>query len=190
MLDRLDGVNQSIAQHVESSSYGGSMLTVGTYSDRLSGFAEVLLNTKAWSLFGRGASRDDFRYHDPLSALLLRTGVVGFVVVLSLVGLVLNRAHRKLYEMHDPELRWLAAMFQALAMGILFTSLLSGWILSVFPINVFFWFCWGGVVLVISLDSKTLPDQATQDIGLPASISASPRKRMPPLVKSIPTALR
>ena len=34
------------------------MLMVGTYWDRLSGFSNVLMNPKAWSIFGYGRAED------------------------------------------------------------------------------------------------------------------------------------
>lgn len=176
VLDRLDAVNQSIAAKMGGSDYGMEMTTVGTYSDRLVGFADVLANPSAWSWFGKGREKDNFLFHDPLSPLLLKTGWVGLAFTLALVAALLIWAHRRLQSVVRPDLKWLACMFAAMGVAVGITSLLSGWILSVFPVNVFFWTAWGGAILLVMQDGVVVPEPE-EPAETPAPISAARARR-------------
>ena len=191
LLDHLDSVNMAIASEVQSDSYQAGMVAVGTYSDRLYGFANVLLNPKAWTVFGYGLQEmggydDRFHYHDPISAILVRFGALALVFVVLSVFVILRFVHGQVCDMRNPALRRFASVMQAVSIGLGVVGLLSGSILSIFPINVVFWLAWGCVVLLISLDKEQepAPEEALQ--AQPAPRPAVQRTRRPPPVKSIP----
>ena len=183
ILDRLDGVNQAIANKMDGSGYGSDMMVVGTYSDRLMGFSDVLANPSAWSWFGKGKEADSFYFHDPLSPVLLRVGGVGLFCIVGMTGALLIWSHRKLQSFIDEELGWLACMFVALANSIILVSLLSGWVLSVFPVNVFFWISWGGAILLVLKDRIT--EQRLEEPNVTPSVTASARAKHRFIAKTI-----
>ena len=189
ILDNLEEMNQSIGEHASKTGMGGDMLAVGSYSDRLIGFSTVLANPKAWSLFGLGAASSQFYCHDPLSPLLLKFGVVGFLLFIGGGVFVLKSVHARLHVMHQPHLRWLASLFQSLSMGFILTALLSGSILTVFPINVFFWFFWGAVALLTAEDAAMAEAEPVETEVIAQPTPPTPRRRRPMLIKSIPPAI-
>ena len=122
------------------SAYIEQMINMNTYKDRLSGFANILLNPAAYSMFGLSVGAvDDVVVHDPLSSALVSYGAVplGIVLVLSAMGIA--RIHKVIFVMRNPTLQILAASFLANAAGNVAVTIVNGNLLGTFPVNVFFW---------------------------------------------------
>lgn len=127
------------------------MTTVGTYSDRLTGFSNVLLNPAAYTLFGHGAQaleRGDYFMHDPISAMLIRHGLLGWLVSFSIILVIARTVHRCVYATESLPNRRLAARFLGIAVSVLVICAVGGNILSTFPNNVFFWLLLGTCLLL------------------------------------------
>ncbi|MEN3940938.1 hypothetical protein WJU23_06575 [Prosthecobacter sp. SYSU 5D2] len=156
LVQRMDYLNQFISSLAPRETFIGRMVVVGTYWDRLEGFATVLMNPDAYRLFGWGIDENGegrFHFHDPLSEILVRFGaVVLFTLVVS--GLLFLRlSHHQAWRLHESQDRQFAARMIALSFAILAVSLISGSILSVFPNNVFFWMCLAGVAVLARAQS-------------------------------------
>ncbi len=162
LLNHLDEAMDWTATRVKQDSFAGQLAVVGTYSDRLYGFAHVLRNPEAYSLFGKwnGNWADlptNLYHHDLVSAALLRFGAVPLLVLLAALSRVLTVWHRKLFRLEDRN----AAKFTAMALGqvasVLVLSVLSGNVLTVFPVNGFFWLFAGTVILNFEPPMKITP---------------------------------
>ena len=98
---------------------------------------------------------ESLKHHDIVSAMLLRFGIVPLLVCISGLAWVLTRLHRNLCGLDDPVRQRLMAMSIGLAAGLIFLSALSGNVLGVFPVNVFFWMS-AGIALVCTLPVPTV----------------------------------
>ena len=160
LLGHLDEANRWVTSGVENDTLASQMASVGTYSDRLFGFANVLSNPAAYSFFGRWDGNLDLlpeslKHHDIVSAMLLRFGIVPLLICIFGLASVLIRLHKELYGIDDPVRQRLMAMSIGLAAGLIFLSALSGNVLGVFPVNVFFWMS-AGIALVCTLPVPTV----------------------------------
>jgi hypothetical protein len=142
LIEQLDVINEYALALGGSGAFISRMLIVGTYWDRLSGFSNVLMNPKAWSLFGHGAAEDGngmYHYHDPISEILMRHGIIALVVVLVVLVLMLRWFHKQAWKIKDLRRRQLASAMISIAFSILLVAAISGNVMTVFPVNVFFW---------------------------------------------------
>ena len=175
LLDKLPGAMNKMAELAGDSQFAGQILRVGTYSDRLIGFSQVLANPKAYSWLGFGADRgglDDpeFYNHDPLSTLLVRYGVLALFVVLLMGALVLRHFHAAVWRVQDRDTQRVSALILAVPLGFMVASLMQGSVFGTFPLNLFSFLCLG---MVESLAVK--PAVETQ----PAANRAYPLAGMP-----------
>jgi hypothetical protein len=130
---------------------GGSALTeqtfrIGTFSERLYSFRNMVTNPLFHTWFGNpeangpvgeSVSRDEIA-HDQLTQILVQFGFVGLSGFLSLLLGALWLTHRSVLAQRDLETRQTAiALLTALA-AVLYSGMLFGSHLGVFPINVFF----------------------------------------------------
>jgi hypothetical protein len=135
------------------------MTTVGTYSDRLMGFTGVLLNPSAYTLFGKGKfsmESGEFFQHDPISNMLLRYGLFGWVVAGLMLYVIGRTLHRAVWSAPTFTSRVMAARFLGIGFSMLCISAVGGSILHIFPINVFFWLMLAGA-LVLHGQATELP---------------------------------
>jgi hypothetical protein len=130
------------ASFAHGSSYLSHVLNINTYSDRVKGFSNVLMNPRAYSLFGKGSDAlhdPSFFAHDPVSTTLLVFGVVPLIGIVIFAFFFFRSLHRNIWVITDPATRYLAAAFLANAAGNLVVTLVNGNLLVSFPVNVFFW---------------------------------------------------
>lgn len=165
LLGHLDAANTWVMTDIDRVSFAGQLASVGTYSDRLFGFANVLRNPAAFSWFGcwdgnPGTLPSSLNHHDLVSAMLLRFGAVP--LVLSIIGLarVLTALHARLRRLEDPIRRRLMATSIGVPAGLIFLSALSGNVLSVFPVNMFFWMFAGSAVVCALPVAASAPQPA------------------------------
>lgn len=162
LINNLQQVNDMALSLGGPGVFISRMLVVGTYWDRLSGFSTVLTNPKAWSLFGYGKLEDGtgmYYYHDPISAILMQYGAVILILVLAALTLMLRWFHRQAWRLESNEDRHFAAAMIAVGFSILLVSALSGSVMAVFPVNIFFWLACAGV---LGLAKKTDPSPGPQ----------------------------
>jgi hypothetical protein len=146
------------------------MTRVGTYSDRLQGFANLVKSPDVWTLFGHDAADLDDKTlfsHDILTNCLVQYGAVpvGIAVLLLIIGMA--KAHGKVLAIQDLRRRNLAAALLALTLSFLVLSMLAGNVLVIFPINVFAClFC--GMMLVVCQHDVEARFEAAQMAPIPA----------------------
>lgn len=172
LMSRLGEFNDATISLASSNGFMSRMLVVATYSDRLSGFANVLMNPAAWSLFGYGDAGAEgesiYLYHDPVSEILMRYGAVTLFIVLVAGILALRWMHRQAWKMPHAEDRRMAVAMTALAFSLLLLSTLSGSVMTIFPVNAFFWLACA-VNLGLS-DRQAAPQPAVDPAPLQAAL--------------------
>ncbi len=163
LVQRIDLINEFVSGLASPSSFMGRMMTVGTYWDRLEGFATVLMNFDAYKLLGWGIDEHGegrFHYHDPLSEVLVRFGALALFAMVVIGALFLIFSHRQAWNLKQTKDRQFAARMISLSFALVAISLISGSILTTFPNNVIFWLCLGGVTALArqqALDLKKAP---------------------------------
>jgi hypothetical protein len=160
LLQNIGTITDYLLGTKDVNSFQQEMLNVNTYSDRLFGFANVLLNPKAWTWLGFGVGEsvgnaDRFHCHDPISLVLVRFGALGLITYLLTIYYALRWCHRQVFHIRNASHRWLAAVMEAVALGIALVSVLSGSRVVIFPINVLFWLSWGSLLLIVQINKKT-----------------------------------
>jgi hypothetical protein len=150
-------------QIVGDSGYLADMVNINTYTDRLLGFSNVLMNPDAWKLFGWGdgetAKIHGFAAHDPISSAVLVYGVLPTLVGFVIIGRLLWALHRRIFSMRDRSLRSFAAAMLANGLGNMAVSVLSGNLLATFPVNFFFWLSMGFAISLRRADELLTAEQ-------------------------------
>lgn len=141
LLEKMPAAMNKMAEMAGGSQFAVQMLRVGTYTERLVGFSQVLANPRAYTLFGFGPDRggqDDpeFYNHDPLSSLLVRYGVLALLLLLVGGGLVLRHFHACVWRLRDPATHRVAALLLAVPLGFIVASLMQGSVFGTFPLNL------------------------------------------------------
>jgi hypothetical protein len=156
LLENLDAWNNLVFNITGSSAYLANMMTIGTYFDRLNGFANVLLNPAAWTLLGMNQERIDHEFptHDPISHVLARFGIIGLVLAAVLISISLRALHRQILSIHSLYGRKLCSALLGVAFGVAVTSVLSGSRLMIFPVNALLWIFLASVAVIASHDQR------------------------------------
>jgi hypothetical protein len=153
LLDKgLDNVNRVIETN---SNWGGQVLKVSTFSDRLRGW-QRLKRLKSWSLFGTqeevfstttvGFDVNSENYnHDVINKILINYGIVGMLVILIPSLSTLHVLHRTAYQAGDLQDRNDAAFTLALSFPIILLSMVGGDNFNTNPINLQIWTAIAGV---------------------------------------------
>jgi hypothetical protein len=165
LISHLEEINERALSLGAPGAFVSRMLVVGTYWDRLTGFSDVLMNPKAWSLFGYGKAEDGtgmYYYHDPISEILMRYGGVTLVIVIGVVVFMLNWFHKQAWQIESKPDRQFASAMIALAFSILLVSAVSGSVMTVFPVNVFFWLACAAVLGLSKRPTSVRPSAAPQ----------------------------
>ncbi len=161
LLEKMPAAMNKMAELAGGSQFAEQMLRVGTYTERLVGFSQVLANPKAYSWLGFGPDRgglDDpeFYNHDPLSTLLVRYGVLAMIAVFLVGGWVLRHFHSCVWRILDPAVHRIAALLLAVPLGFLVASLMQGSVFGTFPLNLMT-FLFLGMVESLSLQCAGNP---------------------------------
>ena len=176
LINNLQEINDAAMSLGTPGAFLSRMLVVGTYWDRLSGFATVLTNPKAWSLFGYGNLEDGtgiYYYHDPISAILMRYGAIALILVIMIIVLLLRWFHRQAWKLESSEDRRFASAMIAIAFSMILISAASGSVMGVFPVNVFFWLACGGVLALLK---RASPAAENQPAPAPAPVQPPPQR--------------
>jgi hypothetical protein len=161
LINHLEEFNERSLSFGAPGAFISRMLMVGTYWDRLSGFSNVLMNPPAWSLFGFGSAEDGtgmYYCHDPISEILIHYGAVTLFIVLGIVIYMLRWFHQQAWRLDTRAERQFASAMIAMAFSILLVSAVSGSVITVFPVNVFFWLACSAV---LGLTKSPVPNPRT-----------------------------
>lgn len=165
LLNSLEGMQNTITETVGDGQFAVQLTRVGTYSDRLRGFSNMVTNPKVWTLFGVGENTQgdaSLSSHDIISGSFIKHGVVVVFPVLFILLFSLKKLHGHLLKIRQEQVRSIAAGMLALALSFLVLSVLAGSVLVVFPVNVFtFLFC--GMVMLMVQISRSETDQASPE---------------------------
>ena len=180
ILSNLDAVQAQIAGATGGSDFAGKMARVSTFSDRLRGFAVLTTNPEAYTLFGYGGTRgidpsDTLYSHDLLTNNLVSHGLVPVLAVLAVFVFMLVKAHGSIQRVADVRHRLLASAFLALAFSLFAVSMVSGSVLSIFPVNTFLWLSFGLLVLVLQCEAARVAGSVETAAGQPDEIQTEPR---------------
>jgi len=144
LLDSLDKLQSYLPI---DSDWQEQAFRLGTVSDRLMGYQNILTNPGTWPLFANplkfrpaDLGYEDVEYsHDILSQMILRVGAVPVFVGICAGIFVLWQAHRAILRLplQKNGIRILAARIMAVVMVFLLSQV-AGAGLTVFPMN--FWF--------------------------------------------------
>jgi hypothetical protein len=151
LLDSIDALQQKLpggSDALTQQTFG-----IETFSDRLYSFRNMVTNPDFHTWFGnrglQGLSdvTHDELVHDQLTQVLVQFGFVGLTGFLFLLIGALWLTHRRILGQRDLETRSTAiALLTALA-ATLYSGMLFGSHLGVFPINVFFAFLVGSLLV-------------------------------------------
>lgn len=184
ILNNLNNWNDMLAHSSVGKVLGTSATNIATYTERLVGFQNVLMNPDAYTLFGYGADRgkdvaDPLYNHDMISNALVRHGIVPLAFVTIFGCWVLIKVHSAILALHQDNKR-LAAGLLATSLAMFAGSILSGNVLATFPNNVLLWLLLGAVALLV-FDTQKEPDEETppEDSSSPPVQPQHPVKRVP-----------
>jgi hypothetical protein len=157
ILSNLDVVQDQINGVMGDGQLASQLSRVGTFSDRLHGFANLVTNPDVYTFFGHGRGRgtdpsDPLYAHDIFSNVLVVHGVVPLLAFVIVGCVVLTRMHKRVLSLEDRHHRLLATGFVALALSFVAVSLVSGSVLGTFPVNALFWLCLALLTLVYQSD--------------------------------------
>jgi hypothetical protein len=182
VLNNLYSWNDMLAHSTVGKVLGADAMNIATYTERLVGFQNVLMNPDAYTLFGYGASRgedvgDPLYNHDMISNALVRHGIVPLAIVTIFGCWVLVKLHSALLVLPQDDKK-LAAGLLATSLAMFMGSILSGNVLATFPNNVLLWLLLGAVaLLVFDAEKKPVEETALEDASPhPACL---PVKRVP-----------
>jgi hypothetical protein len=118
---------------------------VGTFSDRLVSFRNVMTNPAFHTWFGnRDALRleqdsQDYLAHDQIGQTLVSYGFAGLILFGVVLVLTLWFAHRAVFRQHDTLKREILLAILSVELATIVSGMLFGSHLGVFPINVLFY---------------------------------------------------
>jgi hypothetical protein len=139
---------------------------LGTISNRLMGYRNVLSNPSSWPLVANPlkyeaslAAEDELHSHDLYSQAILKYGIVPVAIALCAAVFFGIRVHRAVLHLPNGAIRNLGACFVGIIAGYFFGQLSGGGI-GVFPLN--FWLGIFAGFLVVLCFRRPRPDDELQ----------------------------
>ncbi|TLD70895.1 hypothetical protein FEM03_11360 [Phragmitibacter flavus] len=157
LIDMIGPLQLQINSVVGDGRFAEQLTRIGTYTDRLAGYYNLMSNPAIWTLFGHDndAWQDNSLYsHDVLTGALVKHGVVPVFLISLMAAFCLLQLHRTILRITDRSLLAIAAAMTAIMLSSLLASLLFGSVMGVFPINVLI-FTAGGILML----ARQLHDQ-------------------------------
>ena len=115
-------------------------LDAGTFGDRIISFKNWMFNREYFSLFGLEKERlKSVFVHDQLGQIYVKYGIIGILMAVVLGVLFLSSCHWRLLKTIDLQTRKLCLYLLAVIFSIIYTGIISGSVLHIFPINIYFW---------------------------------------------------
>lgn len=182
ILLNLDVLQNKITETMGDGQIVTQISRVGTFSDRLHGFANLVTNPDVYTLFGHGRGRgkdpsDPLYSHDIVSNVLVVHGLVPLLAFAIVGCVVLARMHKRILNLQDRHHRLLATGFLGLALSFVAISLVSGSVLGTFPVNALFWLCLALLMLVSQSDKLSISGEEPRPsarAAIAAPLAASP----------------
>jgi hypothetical protein len=168
-LDRIDGILP------DSGDVQNQAFRTGTFSDRLISFHNVMSNPTFHTWFGNRdveeleeGSRENAA-HDQIGQILISYGFAGLILFGTALVLGLWFAHLAVFRQRDRLKRQILLGVLSVVLATILSGMLFGSHLSVFPINVLFYF----LVSTMFVVSRTTEPLATGPINGTRPIAAS-----------------
>lgn len=180
ILANLGTAQSQISNIVGEGKFAAQLSNVGTFSDRLHGFANLVTNPDVYTAFGYGPGRgsderDPLYSHDMISNVLVTHGLVPLLGMAIFGVVVLTRLHWSVLRLQDPHHRLLAAAFLSLAFSLFALSAVSGSVIGLFPVNAMLWLCFALFMLVDQSGSlQSCGDEAPAQAQTPGPDAAPP----------------
>jgi hypothetical protein len=144
LLDSMESLQDKVP---EDSSIDAQTFRIATFSDRLYSFRNMVTNPRFHTWFGNRELQTtttgevvphDELAHDQLTQILVQFGFVGLGGFIFLIVGALLFTHRSVLAQQDLERRATAIALLTVLAAIIYSGMLFGSHLGVFPINVFF----------------------------------------------------
>jgi hypothetical protein len=171
LLDALDHLQSYLPG---DANWQQQAFRLGTISDRLMGYRNILTNPGAWPLVanplkfrGSDITAGDAAYsHDLLSQMILRIGIIPVFVVICMAGYFLWQAHRSIFRLPPGKGGPRPIAARLMAMLVVFLMAQSGGSgITVFPIN--FWISmFAGLLAVICIHDRAVKKRSPEAGGL------------------------
>jgi hypothetical protein len=171
ILGRLDEVNKAIATE---GRWAGTVLRVGTFSDRLRGW-ERLKEPSTYSLLGTleagdmanaGVEKGD--YHDVVNVILDSTGIAGLTLTMLAAISFATVVHRTIFRIRDARSRSLARLLMAAMVPIFVSGMLGGANFHANPFNLVMWMHIGAIYCLLRYDRcqrvQKMPGKQSQEL--------------------------
>jgi hypothetical protein len=128
---------------------------LGTFSDRLMSFSNALNNPEFHTLLGNPKlakedalhSHEDTIAHDQITQILVQYGFVGLSLCALLAAVALWVGHRIILRLDNSVLRQIATAILSIIAAVVYSGMIFGSHLSLFPVNIFVAFLIGIVVV-------------------------------------------
>ena len=145
VLDRLESLEKLLPLD-NNSAISTETFRLGTFSERLMSFHNGLTNPRFHTLFGDpdAAKADeenpygDTVAHDQITQTLVQYGLVGLAVSMAIAVTGLWLAHRAVLRLEDQNTRAIAIALLSIVTAIIYSGMLFGSHLEVFPVGFFF----------------------------------------------------
>ena len=147
-LEKLLPINDNDAVSTEA-------FRLGTFSDRLMSFHNGLTNPRFHTLFGdpdAAKADDEHSYgetvaHDQITQTLVRYGLVGLGASILIAATGLAIAHRAVLRLTDYTTREIAIALLSVVTAVIYSGMMFGTLLDLFPVDFFFAFLVGILVV-------------------------------------------
>jgi O-antigen ligase len=143
LLDTLAALQEKVP---EDSTLNAQTLRIATFSERLYSFRNMVTNPRFHTWFGNRELQNptddvvahDEIAHDQLTQILVQSGFVGLGAFISLLVGALWLTHRQVLAQRDPDRRTTGIALLTVLSANVYSGMLFGTHLGLFPINVFF----------------------------------------------------
>lgn len=162
LLETLGDVNNAIASE---GRWAGTVLRVGTFSDRLKGW-ERLKEPSTYTFLGAVETGDVTQtgigrgaYHDVINVILDTTGVVGLTLTVVTAIACAVIVHRIILSIEDVRRRSLARLLMAAMVPIFVSGMLGGANFHANPFNLVMWMHIAAIYCLVRYDrSRRAPE--------------------------------
>jgi O-Antigen ligase len=156
VLDSLGSLQKLLP--MDNDDISAEVFRLGTFSERLMSFHNALTNPQFHTLFGNPDatkqddenSYDETVAHDQITQTLVRYGFVGLVVSGIIAICALWIAHRTVLNLKDRTIREIAIALLSVVTSVVYSGMLFGSHLDLFPVDFFFALLVGILVLCCS----------------------------------------
>jgi len=154
ILARLESLKKLLPAD-NNSAFSSEAFRLGTFSERLMSFHNGLTNPRFHTLFGNPEAAEadnensygDTVAHDQITQTLVQYGLVGLAVSVLIAATGLWLAHRTVLRLKDHSTREIAIGLLSVVTAVIYSGMLFGGHLGLFPVDVIFAFLVGIIVV-------------------------------------------